>query len=149
MDENTAGAAAPAKTVDEYSIDDLTRIYLKMRNKVQEMTKEMESKIEALKAQQDQIASIMKDRVRALGDGVSSLKTEHGTIMLTTKTRYYAQDWDAFKTFVHEHDALDLFEKRIAQKNMQQFIDENPGLTPPGLNSISEVDISVRKATAR
>jgi hypothetical protein len=46
-----------------------------------------------------------------------------------------------------EHEAIDLLEKRIAQTNMAQFLEENPGVVPPGLNSSSEYDISVRKPT--
>jgi len=30
---------------------------------------------------------------------------------------------------------------------MAQFLEENPGVVPPGLNSTSEYDISVRKPT--
>jgi hypothetical protein len=30
---------------------------------------------------------------------------------------------------------------------MSQFLEENPGLVPPGLNSFSEFDVSVRKQT--
>jgi hypothetical protein len=135
--------------MEEVSIDRLVKVYLKIRAAVQETQREFDEKIEALKAQQDALANEMKERIRAMGDGVSSLKTEHGTIMLSTKTRYYAQDWDAFKRFVIEREAVDLFEKRIAQKNMAAFLEENPGLTPPGLSSVSELDVSVRKASAR
>lgn len=135
--------------MEDVSIDRLVKVYLKIRAAVQETQREFDEKIEALKAQQDALASEMKDRIRAMGDGVSSLKTEHGTIILSTKTRYFAQDWDAFKRFVIENEAVDLFEKRIAQKNMATYLEENPGRTPPGLSSISELDVSVRKATAR
>jgi hypothetical protein len=38
-------------------------------------------------------------------------------------------------------------EKRIAQTNMAQFLEENPGVVPPGLNSMTEYAISVRKPT--
>jgi hypothetical protein len=48
---------------------------------------------------------------------------------------------------VVEHDAVDLLEKRIAQGNMRQFLEENPGTVPPGLNSNSEYSVSVRKPT--
>jgi hypothetical protein len=48
---------------------------------------------------------------------------------------------------VIDNHALELFEKRIAQSNMAQFLEENPGVVPPGLNSTSEFDISVRKPT--
>jgi hypothetical protein len=68
---------------------------------------------------------------------------------LVQKTRYYTQDWDSFKKFVIEHDVVDLLEKRIAQTNMSKFLEENPTLVPPGLNSNTEFDISVRKPTAK
>jgi len=79
--------------------------------------------------------------------GVSSVRTDQGTVVLSTKTRYNTQDWDSFKTFMLEHDAIDLLEKRIAQGNMAKFLEENPGLLPPGLNSNTEYAISVRKPT--
>jgi len=69
-------------------------------------------------------------------------------VSLTEKTRYYTQDWDAFKRFVIENDAVDLLEKRISQTNMKLFLQENPTLVPPGLNSDTEIDVSIRKAAA-
>jgi hypothetical protein len=67
--------------------------------------------------------------------------------VLSEKVRYTTNDWDSFKTFVVEHDALDLYEKRIHQLNMVAFLEENPGLVPPGLNSMSEVTLTVKKPT--
>jgi hypothetical protein len=75
------------------------------------------------------------------------VRTTEGTVVLSTKTRYSTTDWDEFKEFVKENDALDLFEKRIAQTNMAQFLKENPALVPPGLNSNAEYSVSVRKPT--
>ena len=126
-------------------LDKLTRIYLKMRTKIQEIEQEYDTKIEALKAQQQEVKNAMKDQLLKLGG--KSFRTEYGTIMLSQKTRYYTQDWDSFKKFVVEHDVVDLLEKRIAQTNMARFLEENPSLVPPGLNSDSEYDVSVRKST--
>ena len=126
-------------------LDKLTRIYLKMRAKIQEVEQEYDTKIEALKAQQQEVKNAMKDQLLKLGG--KSFRTEYGTIMLNQKTRYYTQDWDSFKKFVVEHDVVDLLEKRIAQTNMARFLEENPSLVPPGLNSDSEYDVSVRKST--
>lgn len=124
-------------------LDKLARVYRKMRARIQELTAAYETEVEALKAQQEAIAAAMKDQMLALG--VKSVNTAEGTVILSTKTRYHTQDWDAFKQFVVEHDALDLFEKRIAQSNMATFLKENPNLVPPGLNSNSEYSVSVRK----
>ena len=120
-------------------LDKLARIYVKMRAAMQDLDKQ----IETIKAQQQDVKNAMKDQMMALG--TKSARTEFGTISLKEKTRFYTQDWDSFKKFVVEHDAVDLLEKRIAQTNMQTFLEENPDLHPPGLSSTSEFDISVTK----
>jgi hypothetical protein len=128
-------------------LDRLAKVYRKMRDKISELTKEYDTQVEMLKAEQEEIKNAMKEQMQALG--VTSVRTDQGTVVMSVKTRYSTADWDSFKKFVVEHDALDLFEKRIAQTNMKQFLDENPGTVPPGLNSNSEYDISVRKPTAK
>lgn len=128
-------------------LDKLAKVYRKMRDQISELTKEYDTQVEILKAQQDEIKNAMKEQMQALG--VTSVRTDQGTVVLSVKTRYSTADWDSFKKFVIEHEALDLFEKRIAQTNMKQFLDENPGVVPPGLNSNSEYDVSVRKPTSK
>ena len=126
-------------------MDKLARVYRKMQTKIQQLTAVYETEVEGLKAQQEVVKTALKDQMLALG--VKSVNTTEGTVILSTKTRYSTQDWDAFKEFMKEHDALDLLEKRIAQTNMANFLQENPTLVPPGLNSNSEYAISVRKPT--
>jgi hypothetical protein len=126
-------------------LDRLAKVYRKIRDQISTLTKEYDTQVEVLKAQQEEIKNAMKDQMQALG--VTSVRTPQGTVVLSVKTRYSTADWDSFKKFVVEHDALDLYEKRIAQGNMKQFLEENPGVVPPGLNSNAEYDISVRKPT--
>lgn len=126
-------------------LDKLARVYRKIRDRIQVLTKEYETAVEELKLQQEEIKTAMKDQMLAIGS--TSIKTPEGTVILSQKTRYYTDDWDSFKQFVVEHDALDLFEKRIHQGNMVTFLDENPGVVPAGLNSMTQYDISVRKPT--
>jgi hypothetical protein len=126
-------------------LDRLARAYRKIRGRIAELTQAYDNEVEALKGQQAEIANAMKDAMRAMG--VSSVRTDAGTVVLGTKTRYAASDWDGLKAFILEQGALDLLEKRIAQGNMKQFLEENPGLLPPGLNSFVEYEVSVRKPT--
>lgn len=124
-------------------LDKLAKVYRKIRSEIELLTQEYDTKVEVLKATQEEIKHAMKDQMKALG--VTSVNTPQGTVVLSTKTRYSTSDWDSFKSFVTQHDALDLFEKRIAQGNMKQFLEENPGILPPGLTSNAEYDISVTK----
>ena len=128
-------------------LDKLAKVYRKIRDRIAVLTQEYDTQVELIKAQQAEVVTAMKEQMQALG--VTSVRTDQGTVVLSVKTRYSTSDWDSFKSFVTEHDALDLFEKRIAQTNMKQFLEENPGVVPPGLNSNAEYDISVRKPSAK
>jgi hypothetical protein len=132
-------------TEETVPLDRLAKIYRKIRANIATLTQEYDTKVEELKAQQDEITNAMKDQMKAMG--VTSVRTSEGTVVLSVSTRYNTQDWDSFKKFVVEHAVVDLLEKRIAQTNMRQFLEENPGLVPPGLNSSSEYSVSVRKPT--
>lgn len=128
---------------DQVPVDKLVRIYMKMRTAIQDL----DAQIEAIKEQQQAVKNEIKDRMR--DTGVKSLRTDFGTVSLMEKTRFYTTDWDSFKKFMVEQDALDLLEKRISQSNMKLFLEENPGAVPPGLNSDTEFDISVRKPSTK
>jgi hypothetical protein len=141
----TAERRAEAEALAAVPMDRLAKVYRKMAAKIQELTTEYDAAVEEIKRQQDAVKTALKDQMLVMG--VSSVRTENGTVVLSTKTRYNTQDWDSFKEFIKEHDAIDLLEKRIAQTNMGTFLDENPGVVPPGLNSMTEYTISVRKPT--
>ena len=125
-------------------LEQLVKIYRKIKERVDALTREYDTQMEKLKAQQEEIKFALKDMMK--GDGLASLKTAYGTVSLMQKTKYSTQDWDSFKDFILEHHAVDLLEKRIAQSNMAQFLSENPGLVPPGLNSITEYEIRITKS---
>ena len=123
----------------------LKAIYRKIKAEIDALTQEYDTKVEILKAQQDELRFAMKDQMKALG--VKSVNTTFGTVSMINKTRYSTDDWDSFKKFIVEHDVVDLLEKRIAQLNMVRFLEENPGLVPPGLNAFSDFEIRVNKPT--
>jgi len=145
LDDEEAPASQETQEMATVPMDKLAKVYRKMAAEIQRLTAEYDEKVEAIKRQQDVVKTALKDQMLVMG--VNSVRTDNGTVVLSTKTRYQTQDWDSFKEFIKEHDALDLLEKRIAQTNMATFLEENPGTLPPGMNSFSEYQISVRKPT--
>ena len=129
-----------APEVDAVPLDKLVKIHAKIKAQMEVLDKQLAELEEA----RTEVRLAIKDKMKALG--VTSLQTSSGTVSLMKKTRYNTQDWDQFKAFVLEHEAVDLLEKRIAQGNMATFLEENPGVVPPGLNSVTEFDIRVTKA---
>ena len=130
---------------DSIPLDKLVKVYRKIKTEIDTMTQEYDTKLEVLKAQQDEIKFAIKDQMKALG--VTSVKSPFGTVSMMLKTRYNTQDWSSFKDFILEHSMVDLLEKRIAQTNMATFLAENPGVVPPGLNSNTEFEIRITKPT--
>jgi hypothetical protein len=126
-----------APEVEAIPLDKLVAIHAKIKAKQAKLDKELAD----LEEQREEIRLAIKDQMKALG--LTSVKTSSGTVSLMKSTRYNTQDWDSFKAFVLEHQVVDLLEKRIAQTNMAQFLEENPGVLPPGLNSVTGFDIRV------
>jgi hypothetical protein len=124
-------------------LDKMAGVYIKIRDKIAEITKAYDNEVETLKAQQAEVAGVMKDILKEMG--MRSVNTVAGTVILTEKTRYFPTDWSQFKEFIKENDLIDLMEKRIAQQNMQDFLTEHPDQVPPGLNAESEYTITVRR----
>jgi uncharacterized protein YhaN len=126
-----------APEVEAIPLDKLVAIHAKIKAKQAQLDKQLAD----LEEQREEIRLAIKDQMKALG--LTSVKTSSGTVSLMKSTRYNTQDWDSFKAFVLEHQVVDLLEKRIAQSNMAQFLEENPGVLPPGLNSVTGFDIRV------
>ena len=58
--------------------------------------------------------------------GADSIKTGAGTVIRGVKTSYWTSDWEAMHNFIKENDAVELLERRIAQRAMGEFIKANP-----------------------
>lgn len=125
-------------------LDQLTAIYLKIRDKRSELKREFENQDKDLEEQQKMLAEQMLDSCKELG--ADSIKTPHGTIIRSVKSKYWTGDWDSMYTFIKEHDAFGLLEKRLHQTNMKDFLNEHPDVMPMGLNVENEYTIVVRRA---
>lgn len=128
---------------EEIPMDVLAKCYLNLRNKIQDITKQAETQVEVLKAQQNELCAEMQRRLQA--QGATSLKTPHGTVMLRVDRKYYPSDWDAFSTYIKQNQCIELLEKRVAQGNLVAWIEQHPDNVPPGLSSASQYVITVRK----
>jgi hypothetical protein len=137
MSEENEAATRP-------DLDQLTAIYLKIRDTRAENKREFENVDKDLEEQQKMLAEQMLDSCKEIG--ADSIKTPHGTIIRSVKSKYWTGDWDSMYNFIKEHDAFGLLEKRLHQTNMKDFLNENPDTLPMGLNVESEYTIVVRRA---
>jgi hypothetical protein len=132
------------KQMDNLPADKLAKIYLKMRDKLEEMRHEFETQEADLKSKMETIEKAMLEICKTTG--ADSIKTPFGTIIKSVKTRYWTNDWESFYTFIEDHKIPELLERRIHQTNMKTWIEDNPGLLPQGLNNESRYSATVRRS---
>jgi hypothetical protein len=132
------------ETQDDVPVDKLIAILDKIDKKRREITSEFENKDGELKDQRELVKNKILDMCKSLG--VDSLKTSIGTVSRVVKTRYTSFDWESMHSFIKEHDAFPLLEKRISQLNMKAFLQDNPEVKIPGLNADSYYDLSFTRS---
>lgn len=121
----------------------LTKTYIKIRDKRAELKAAFEQQDEGLEMQLNALKAALLDYCKT--QNIDSVRTPSGTFYRTMKTRYWTNDWDAMNRFILENEVPQFYEKRLNQTVVKQFLEDNPDVLPPGLNSDSEYVITVRK----
>jgi hypothetical protein len=130
----------------DISVDKLVAVYIKMRDKRSELLRVYEEEDEAVKSQMDAVESKLLELCKTIG--ADSLKTQHGTVIRSVKTRYWTSDWEAMHKFILEHKMPDLLEKRVSQSTMKQLLEENPDIMPKGMNIDSRYAVTIRRSSS-
>ena len=128
---------------DTPTVDKLTRVFVKIRDKRTEIAAAFKAEDDALKEQQETIKAHLLQHCK--DHNVDSVRTSEGMFYRTVRTRYWTSDWEAMHKFVLEHEMPEFFEKRLNQGVVKEYLEENPEAVPPGLNTDSKYEITVRK----
>jgi hypothetical protein len=125
-------------------VDSIVTAYLKIRDERDRLTREHEARDRELANDLAQLEQILLNSCNEIN--ADSIKTEVGTIIKSTRESFVCGDWDNFKKFVMDNDAIELLQQRIHQANFKEFLSnrEDEGL-PPGISSMREFKITVRK----
>ena len=127
----------------DVTLDKLAETYVRIRDTRNKLKKEFEHEDAVLSDQLKLLEEEMLERCKEIG--ADSIRTPHGTIIRSVKSKYWTNDWDSMYTFIKEHDAFGLLEKRLHQSNMKEFLTENPDVLPSGLNVENSYSVVVRK----
>ena len=134
--------------MSEIKLDSLVETYLAIRNERDKLSREHDSKDKELSNDLAQIEQVLLNSCNEVG--ADSIRTVGGTIIKSTKENFVCGDWDNFKQYVMDNDAIELFQQRIHQTNFKEFLSgrEDEGL-PPGISSMREFKITVRKPSSK
>jgi hypothetical protein len=127
--------------------DQLVETFITLRNERDRMRNEWEAKDAVIK---EEMTTLEQALLAICNEtNATSIKTDKGTVIRKLNERFFCSDWDNFRDYVLEHQALELLERRIHQGNFKEFITErqDEGL-PPGVNVMREFGVTVRKPTS-
>ena len=128
---------------EQMKTNEMVETYIRIRTKREEIKKEADKQMAALDEDLEIISLYLSDFLKE--SGASSIKTPHGTVYTSVKSRFWTNNWEAMYNFMQSHDAFDLLEKRIHQSNMKTYLEENPDQLPEGLNVDSKHSVIVRR----
>jgi len=125
------------------SLEKLTKVYLKITAKRTELKKAFDEEYGALTNERDRIKQALLEHCKE--HNVDSVRTSEGLFYRSVRQSYLTNDWESMYEFVLENEVPEFFDKRLNQKNVREYLEENPDKLPKGLNSDSTYTISVRR----
>jgi hypothetical protein len=127
--------------------DQLVETFITLRNERDRLRNEYEAQDAKVKEEMTTLEQALLSICNETN--ATSIKTDKGTVIRKLNERFFCSDWDNFRDYVLEHQALELLERRIHQGNFKEFIAEREaeGL-PPGVNVMREYGVTVRKPTS-
>lgn len=134
--------------MSEIKADSLVSAYLGLRGQREKLARKYDQEDSVLKEQMERLEEAMLSTCNDIG--AETLRTESGTIVKTLKENYVCGDWDNFKKFILDNNALELLQQRISQTNFKEFVStrQEEGL-PPGISTMREFKITVRKPSSK
>jgi hypothetical protein len=129
-------------------LDEMVKAYIAIRTARENLYRQYKTKDNELGGELSQLEQVMLDECNTLN--VESVRTNNGTITRTIKEQFACNNWDEFKSYVLEHGALELLQQRIHNGNFTEHManHEGEGL-PPGISSVREFSVVIRKPTSK
>ena len=133
---------------DAVKLDSMVKTYLTIRDERERLVREHDMKDRELANDLAQIEQVLLSSCNDIN--ADSIRTSVGTIIKTTRENFVCSDWDNFKSYVMDNEAIELLQQRIHQANFKEFLSgrEEEGL-PPGISTMREFKITVRKPSSK
>ena len=132
--------------MSDVNLDELVKTYLTIRDERDRLSREHDAKDRELANDLAQLEQVLLNSCNEIN--ADSIRTGNGTVIKTTRENFVCGDWDNFKKFVLENQAIELLQQRLHQSNFKEFLTnrDDEGL-PPGISSMREFKVVVRKPT--
>lgn len=126
----------------EIGDNQIVNVYRKIRDARKLLADEYKAQDNALIAQLNIAANELLRRLSERGS--TQTKTEYGTAFVVEEMQATIADEVAFRDFVMEQRDLAFYQKRVKKEHLVEWMKNNGGVLPPGINIFRERVINVR-----
>jgi hypothetical protein len=113
---------------------------------IREIRLAMKAETDAVEEREKELRAYLIDNLSksAAAGGDSGAAGMHHRAQVTTKTVYSAVDWPSFHKWVAANDRFDMLQKRLSDKAVTDWIEQNK-LLLPGLQVVYVPEVSITK----
>jgi hypothetical protein len=131
------------------NVDQLTAKYVELRDRKAAIEKEAEIQVNKINVLLEGIEGKLKEVMTV--NGVTSLKTPHGTAYIAYRDSATVADWEAVLGFIRTNGQWGLLERRVSKAMVKELMEEdrNGKFTkppPPGVNFVRFEGVNVRRS---
>ena len=145
MGDTTVVPEAPVRPA-HFTNDVLVEKHLALRSKVAEIKKRHADELAKYNVVMATLEAWMLDEL--ITSKSQSIKTDKGTFFKVTKTSVTVKEWTTTLDWIKQNDAWGLLEARVSKTQLLS-IQEELGVTVPGVQISSEVDLNVRSPSGK
>lgn len=122
-----------------HTIDDIVRIYVKMRDAKSELTAKYEAEKKEIEQKMERVEA--KLLIHLNTNGLESMRTEHGTVYKSIKTKPSIRDFNALKKWILKTGNVEILQKRISTTSLRDGEE-----VPDGVEVLREAEVGVRRS---
>lgn len=127
-------------------LEHLIEKYIKIRDHRSALKKQFDAKDGELKALQEKIEARFLQTMNETGTDQLKVKGV-GMVLRSERVLANAKDWEAIWQHVMESGNVDLLQRRLSSKAVQEFMESHEGDAPPGIQVVVERGVTVRRTS--
>jgi hypothetical protein len=124
------------------TVQELVAKYIEIRDKKEAFSRQYKDKVAAYDAALGKMEAVLMKTLDS--SGMESVKTDKGTVFLSSRSSATVADRDAFIDFVIRSEGWVFLENRVSKSAVEQFVAANE-IPPPGVNLRIERTVNIRR----
>ena len=143
MDNTATSGVTPEKKLPSINIRKLVDNYVKLRDRKRQLEDAYKKQVEPFTKLMAEVEGQLLEHMQAAD--IDSVATPGGTCYRSTVPRATIKDGSAFRQWVIQHGRYELVDWRANARSVFDFINENNGAPPPGVNASTFTSIRFRR----